>query len=187
MRGIWFFVHFWKATFLQHTPTYHLQREESCWPISCCPIFNKLFAVSGLKKVTQIFILAEMFAVQKQKAGALTYETSIFKQYPKIYVYLIQYCLTMYLITIILLGASAQHTAREYKRQKHTHNQRVYVQQVDPAEMWVHGRFRVSEVTSCICSKDYMKDQVASKLLTGDQAGSSPLVDPRSWIETRSV
>ena len=86
----------------------------------------------------------------------------------------------MYLIIIILLGASAQDTAREYKRQKHTHNQRVYVSQVDPAEMWVHERFRVSEVTSCICSKDYMKDQVASKLLTGDQAGSSPFVDPRN-------
>lgn len=52
-------------------------------------LFNKLFAVSGLNKVTKIFILAEMFAVQKQKAGVLTYETSIFKQYPKIYVYLI--------------------------------------------------------------------------------------------------
>ena len=49
-------------------------------------LFNKLFAVPGLYKVTKIFILAEMFAVQKQKEGALPYETSIFKQYPQIYV-----------------------------------------------------------------------------------------------------
>ena len=144
-------------------------------------LFNKLFAVSGLNKVTKIFILAEMFAVQKQKAGALTCETSTFNQYPKIYVYLIpfDYVSDHYNST---WSISPRHSegVQATETHTHTHNQRVYVQQVDPAEMWVHGRFRVSEVTSCICSKDYMKDQVASKLLTGDQAGSSPLVDPRS-------
>lgn len=127
-KMIWFFVHFWRATFLQHTPTYHQQREESCWPISCCSSINFLqyLGLTRWQRYTKIFILAEMFAVQKHKAGALTFETSIFQQYPKIYVYLILFdCdyVTMYLIIIILLGASAQDTAREYKRQKHTHTQ----------------------------------------------------------------
>lgn len=85
-------------------------------------LFNKLFAVSGLNKVTKIFILAEMFAVQKQKAGALTYETSIFKQYPKIYVYLIpfDYVSDHYNST---WSISPTHSDKVQATETHTHTQ----------------------------------------------------------------
>lgn len=90
-------------------------------------LFNKLFAVSGLNKVTKIFIVAEMFAVQKQKAGALTYETSIFKQYPKIYVYLIPFdCVSDHYNST--WSISPTHSDKVQATETHTHNQRVYVQ-----------------------------------------------------------